>query len=735
MVLLFAVVYAYYYEGIYITSGDGEVTSFMSAEGDSIYMERDGGRVRFEIRAVNIGSGMPGEYSTDFAIDYDTYMRWFGLIQELGANTVRVHTLQADDFYNALYDYNTARAASGAEPLWLLQGISVDDYSQYSHMDAIDDGVLDEMIADSKLVVDALHGRRFHLGRDGDASGYYMKDVSPWVLGYILGSEWRSDFVTYTDQNHPGMEPYRGEYMQSTDGASPFETMLAQLGDAVIAHETNRYHEQRLVSLVNSAATDPFCYSMVTTNYRYKTAVINVEHIRPTDSFISGYFASYNVYPYYPDYLATELEAAEYTREELLEIFGINQVATVEHRISLMGAPSIHDYLTDADYYGPDGRFNTYYAYLKALNNFHSIPVVVSEYGLTSGRGVSQLDSFTGRDQGGTTEREQGEYIADCYDDIIASGCAGSCLYSWQDEWFKRTWNTMYAVDFDRSVYWSDYQTSDQSFGLLSFDPGAEDSVSYTDGDVSEWTEDDLVWSGEAGKLYMKYDEKFLYFYADAPAKGSAIYIPIDTTPKSGSTYCSNYGISFDRGAGFVVCIDGEGSRVVVQERYEALKSTYWESYYVGDPYLNPPEKDSPRFVTIEMPTVLRGSVTRWEEGVTTGKSVETGRLRRGNANPASDDYDSLADFCYTDGGGVEIRLPWQLLNFSDPSRMKIHDDYYENYGVEYISIDELYAGIVTAGGECEMSPLALEGWGDNVTYHERLKESYYILQSHWAGK
>ena len=83
----------------------------------------------------------------------------------------------------------------------------------------------------------------------------------------------------------------------------------------------------------------------------------------------------------------------------------------------------------------------------------------------------------------------------------------------------------------------------------------------------------------------------------------------------------------------------------------------------------------------------------------------------------------------------MEIRLPWQLLNFSDPSRMKIHDDYYENYGVEYIGIDELYAGIVTAGGECELSPLALEGWGDNVTYHERLKESYYILQSHWAGK
>ena len=27
------------------------------------------------------------------------------------------------------------------------------------------------------------------------------------------------------------------------------------------------------------------------------------------------------------------------------------------------------------------------------------------------------------------------------------------------------------------------------------------------------------------------------------------------------------------------------------------------------------------------------------------------------------------------------------------------------------------------------LSPFAPEGWGKQVTYHERLKESYYILQ------
>lgn len=734
----FCGVYAYYYLGIYIDLGGGEpVKAFMFTDEDTIYMERDGEREPFEIRGVDLGSGMPGEYSTDFAIDSGTYMRWFALIQELGANTVRVYTIQSDEFYNAFYEYNTAREASGEEPLWLLHGVWVDDYAQYSHMDAFDDEILSDMIEDGKAAVDVLHGRRFRLGRDGDASGYYTKDVSRWVLGYILGVEWRGDLVTYTNQRYPDMEPYRGEYMSASEDASPFENMLAMVGDAVIAHETDRYGEQRLISFTMGTATDPFCYSLVTTSYRYKTATVNVEHIQPTEKFVSGYFASYNVYPYYPDYLGTELDARQYTHEELVDIFGDNQVGTVEHRIELMDAPSIHDYLTEDDYYDAGGELNTYYAYLKALNRFHNIPVVIAEYGLTSGRGISQLSYAGGRNQGGLTEREQGEFIVSCYEDIMDAGSAGSCLFSWQDEWFKSTWNTAYAVASGRSVYWSDYQTNDQFFGLLTFDPGETESVSYTDGDVSEWSDSDLVWSGRAGDLYMKYDEKFIYFYADADTSEGALYIPIDVTPKSGSTYCSNYKIAFDRGVDFVICIDGEdNSRVVVQERYEALKSTYWESYYVGDPYLNPPDADSPIFLTIEMPTVLRGSVTRWEEGVTTGESVETGKLSCGNANPDSEDFDSLADFCYTPDGGVEIRIPWQMLNFADPSQMSIHDDYYENYGVEYIHIDELYAGLV-ADGDSErvrLGAFALEGWGNDVTYHERLKESYYILREHWAG-
>ena len=67
---------------------------------------------------------------------------------------------------------------------------------------------------------------------------------------------------------------------------------------------------------------------------------------------------------------------------------------------------------------------------------------------------------------------------------------------------------------------------------------------------------------------------------------------------------------------------------------------------------------------------------------------------------------------------------------------MTIHDDYYDgNYGVAYQIIDAMYVGIGTeaASGRIRLSPLPLEGWGNQVTSHERLKSSYYILQDLWT--
>ena len=313
-----------------------------------------------------------------------------------------------------------------------------------------------------------------------------------------------------------------------------------------------------------------------------KCARVDIEHIKCTEDFKPGQFASYHVYPYYPYYLSFAQDWS---------VFGLESKDTFRDG---------------------QGRTNAYRAYLKMLNNHHSMPVVISEFGVSTGRGMAQVDKDTGRNQGNTSEGAQGQALIDCWHDIKITGCNGGCVFTWQDEWFKRTWNTMHSVNLSRTAYWSDYQTNEQYFGLLSFDPGKEQSVCYVDGDISDWTEKDKVSRGEV-ELSMKYDEKFVYFLVkkeNLDFEKDIIYIPLDITPKSGSNYCKNFGVKFDRDADFLIVLNGKNnSRIMAQERYDALRSTYSKDIYKFDTYINGniPDKNSPEFVKISL--ILRTAI------------------------------------------------------------------------------------------------------------------------------
>lgn len=709
--LIFLYDACYYRLGLYVDlEPDKKVTTFVKTEGDQIFLNEGAGYEVFEIKGVNMGSGIPGQWSTEFSIDKETYIRWFGQIKELGANAIRVYTVQNDTFYNAFYEYNH----ENPDPLYLLHGVWLNDYILNSHRDAYDKDFFDALLGDSKTVVDVLHGRKkINLGRMASAGhGTYNNDISQWVIGYILGVEWEDVTVVFTDETYKNNEKYNsynGKYMYTTEDASPFEAMLAQLGDKMIEYESEKYKTQKLVAFSNWPTTDPFDYPAEITDYLMKCASVDVEHIKTTDEFLSGQFASYHVYPYYPDYLSHIKD---------LTAFSAN---------------------IDLEEFYQDGVINTYKAYLAMLANHHSIPVVISEFGVSTGRGMAQVDVNTGRNQGHMSETQQGYALVECYNDIMETGCVGACVFTWQDEWFKRTWNTMHAVNLMRTPYWSDYQTNEQYFGLLSFDPGKERSVCYVDGDISEWIKDDVIFEGEGLSLSLKYDERFIYILAEKENfdfDQDVLYLPVDITPQSGSSYCENTGLLFDRAVDFLITINGkENSRLQVQERYEALRSTYSEAVYHYDTYIkeNVPDKDSSKFVNIDM--ILKSEVVAGEAGAEIRSEVfETGILTYGNANPQAPAYNSLADFI-VNGDYIEMKLPWQLLNFADPSRMTIHDDYYDgNYGVEYITIDKMYIGLSCGAGDRRI-PLyskELNGWGNKVTYHERLKPSYYILQSAW---
>ncbi len=706
IVLLFAFDFAYYNFGWYISFDEKLPEVFIKTEDADILIKEDGRFVNFEIKGVNLGSGLPSQWSSDYAIDEETYIKWFEQIKEMGANTIRVYSVQSEAFYKAFYSYNHGNQS----PLYLMQGIPVNDYIQFSHRDAFDENIAENLVYNIRVAVDVVHGRKkIQLGRKAEsATGTFKYDVSNWVIGYIIGVDWEPSTVAYTNEKYSNSElSYNGEYLCAKDGASPFEMMLATAGDKLVEYETNKYKSQRLVAFSNYPSTDPFTYPEDVARLYIKYANIDAENIISTNKFLSGQFASYHVFPFQTDLLQHIIDFG---------VFGLSE---------------------NLIWYNENGSLNDYRTYFSMLKAHHSMPVVVSEFGISSGRNAEHETIDSHGVYSKVSEKEQGIALADCWEDIKMAGLNGGCVFSWQDEWARRSSNTLYAINEERSPYWSDYQTNGQYFGLLSFDPGSEKSICYVDGDISEWRDDDVVANSGNIALSLKYDEKFIYLMVqkkNLDFSKDSIYIPIDTTQKTGSNYSKRQNVRFDREADFLLVLNGsENSRLLVQERYEALRSTYSPRIDGVDIYRqeNIPDKNSFEFVSIN--TIIEKKVLSenpLERNVDI--LVETGKLLYGNANPESEDFNSLADFCAR-GDYIEIRLPWQLLNFSDPSKMQIHDDYYDgNYGIEYINIDKLYAGVGMGNEKIVLKPFKLKGWVNKATYHERLKSSYYVMQDLW---
>lgn len=708
LVVLFAFDFTYFNLGWYVAFGEKTPEIFVKTDGERILLKKDGTFTDYEIKGVNLGSSIPGKWSSEYAVDEQTYLKWFEQIQNMGANTIRVHNIQADIFYNALYKYNI----NSATPLYILQGVSINDYVQFSHIDAFDEKFMGQFLDNAKTAVDVVHGRKkIQLGRKAvSGSGTYKKDISDWVIGYILGSDFEPSTVAYTNEKYRDSGLFHnGKYMYAKEGAQPFEILLATIGDKVIEYETNKYESQRLIAFSNYPSTDPFTYPEDIAELYIKYAKINVESIAGTEKFLSGQFASYHVYPFQTDLL---LHISDFG------VFGLEGLNV---------------------FYNEDGALNDYGTYLSMLNCYHNMPVVISEFGISSGRNTEHEIVDSHGIYSKVSEKEQGIALVGCWEDIKNAGLNGGCIFSWQDEWARRSANTLYAINEQRSPYWSDYQTNGQYFGLLSFDPGNNESICYVDGDVSEWKDSDIVSYENGMELSVKYDEKFVYFLVKKENLDFAndyIYIPIDTTQKTGSNYSINHNARFDRDADFLLVLNGsENSSLLVGERYESLRSTYSRRINGIDTYReeNIPPKNANGFVPIN--TIIEKKVLSenpLERNIYI--LVETGKLLYGNANPKNPDFNSLADFC-TDKDYIEVKIPWQLLNFADPSKMQIHDDYYDgNYGIEYIDIDKMYAGVGNGDKRIVLDEIKLKGWGNKTTYHERLKSSYYIMQNIWKA-
>jgi len=378
-----------------------------------------------------------------------------------------------------------------------------------------------------------------------------------------------------------------------------------------------------------------------------------------------------------------------------------------------------------------------YGGYVHFLTQLHQMPLVVS-YGFSSSRTSDKPEEPL-------TEQEQGAELVAYYQDFMEAGCQGTVIANWQDNWSRTTWHTMYAVDEESQQNWYDVQTINNCYGLLAFDPGKEASVCTVDGSPEEWSQEDIVLAAGGRTLSARYDLAYLYLMIRGADFRTPLMIPFDVTPKSGGTSVEGKAPRFERFADFVLELDGEeNSRLLVHKRYDAAHMAFEKKISGQNAFYAVPDSYSNQFGPIRHvfrnpldPDAGLKDMEIEERAIFNRYGVrETGKLRHGNADPASPSYDSLADFCYG-ADCVEIRIPWQLLNFSNPSEMKIHDDYYLHYGVEEIRIEEIALGLGSRDSSAliSMAPLKLKGWNERVEYRQRLKQSYYMVQAAWTGR
>lgn len=665
----------------YVARAEGEDLLLSTADGDRAF-----------VAGVNIGATTPGHSPGELSPTAEDYRRWFPQIASLGIRSVRVYTVLPPHFYRELRAFNEANPD---EPLYLVQGVWIPEERFYETGDLFDPEVKSGFEDEISDAVAAVHGDLMRPRTPGHASGTWTADVSPWLLAWSPGVEWDPTAVMSSDTKNSGALPFDGRYFSSTVEASPTERWLAQMLDHLATEQAAR-GTSAPVTFTNWPTTDPLAHAHEPLDTEDLVA-IDANHIRVADAWPGGYFASYHVYPYYPDFQRHE---------------PAYQVP------------------------GDGGVVDPYRAYIADLRRHHAgIPLVVTEFGVPSSSGMAHYGPL-GRDQGDHSEQEQMELVAGMLDVIRDTGCSGAYVFEWADEWFKFTWNTIqYELPSDRRSLWRNAWTNEEHFGLLSVDAGEGAPPVIVDGNVAEWEDNGsstlFEGRGEVRRVRAVKDEAYLYLHIEQRlplgTTASSVTVGFDVLEgggrgvpagdDAGERVTAAEGV--DTAADYVVVVRADGTADAYVRADLDQYAVYWGAvrgavdFTAAD--LDPSSGVWHRWrLLVNRRQVIPATGEKFAP-----ESFEAGELRRGTGDPESASFDSRASW-EMDGADIELRIPWMAVGYSDPSSKQalvVRPD--GTIG----STDVGRLGItVTAGADTvKTDGYDWDGW-NRAAYHERLK-------------
>jgi hypothetical protein len=678
---------------------------------------------RFYVRGINLGAALPGRYPGEFP-DSATYAGWIAEMAAMEANAIRLYTIHPPHFYKALLAHNTAHPE---RPLRLIHGVWAELPPAHDYRDPAWEGAF---FTDMRRVVDLVHGRADIPRRPGHAGGHYTADVSRWVLAFLIGREWEPFSVMDFNRLHPANTSWPGRFV-AVHGGSPMDAWLTRALDTLVAYETARYRSQRPVGYTNWPTLDPMRHPTETTvaaevalrtlqgewvaqlprEYDNDTVGLDATLPRTTPAFKAGVFAAFHAYPYYPDFMVLD---SAYGRARSSE--------------------------------GP----SHYFGYLQDLKARHpDMPVLIAEYGVPASRAVAHLQP-QGWHHGGHTEAAMAEIDARLTREIAEAGMAGGVLFAWIDEWFKRNWLvTDFEVPTERNRLWLNRLDPEQMYGVIAMDPAPAVGGAGVAARAGAWSR--VRAAADAGALWLRFEP--------AGTPPDEVQIGLDIVDSLAGAFAL-HGPEAPRsrvGLEIVVQAGGDTARVLVDAAVQqwgirsvrrdfertalrtpsfagtppGLFTGRWEQEYRRP--LRPVGRERGEFRPLR---VVTNRPRFGRDGTEyAGAGYDRGILRRG---PLPD-----GDWERTPDGALEIRVPWLLLNVSDPSGRHVLLDAPTARGTDAFGVTPVPdVGVVLGvrrGSRWSTAPAdaaarySWEAW-DEPTWVARRRPVFGVMRATWRA-
>ncbi len=383
--------------------------------------------------------------------------------------------------------------------------------------------------------------------------------------------------------------------------------------------------------------------------------------------------------------------------------YGPQRISVSEGNVSYFGAAyavSMEDEIflnhkNQFKYTDSMGSFS-YGGYVSDVAELCGIPLLVDAFGLSTTANIYEKETSIY----GLSEKEQGDGNVRMLKAIRASGAIGGLIRDLNDNWnaFSEE-ERAYTVPKNNNSLWYNAADLKQNTGVIAVEPDAPGEVGVELNDTERISQMQL--SVNEGYLYIT-----LLLNGDIDYDKEQLFVGFDTYQRNDGEYYYNkkYFANSLSGMEFVIEFESKTSAtLLVIPSYNRSKGAYstQESY--------------------------------------SGEYDTVAALKYGTFTESNTQF-------YQSGSTIRIRLPWTMLNVTDPTQKLVINGIAENGEVKTTLTDGVIVSLLIANKEdsdtAYIFPVSKKSPGykvykwsidENITYSMRNKESFSILKKYFT--